>query len=406
MPDLDTSVIVVLNGIPFEGWKAIQVTQSFDQATGEGTVRLSPQPGNPLPVRLGDTCVILCAGEPVMTGHVHRVWGEHDTPSHEIQAQIRDKTQDAIDSTIGPDVDIDPPVTLPDVMRRTLGKMGLGHIGVIDRVGTLEPYKQGEKVSGAIDDRGHSFMEQWARKRECCLTTDGKGNYVIAQNKGERLGGAYIHFGLPDDPLNNCTKSQFGIEDFQRHNAVATAGQKSPNDKNFWESREKSEPLGQAAPMSSRYGVAHDRSVRPERRRHQRGGRSHQGGSPRESSKWRSNTMRAKSNEYVATVAGFRAPGGALWWPGFVVPVYDYWWNLATDLFLKEVAFSKDWSKGAVTQLKFTLEDGYRPQAGRSGGYDRTGGSGLPGDPGDVHEPVSPADLGLVKPDTEVDVDE
>ena len=399
--DLDTSVVVLLNGIPFDGWLAIQVTQTFDQASGDGTIRMSPQPGVPLPIKLGDKAQILCAGEPVITGHVHRVWGEHDLASHVIQAQIRDNTQDAIDSTIGPKVDIDPPVALPDVMKKTLGTMGLDHIGVIDKVGA-EPFKQGEKVSGAIDDYGHEFMEQWARKRDAVLTTDGKGNYVIDRNQGERLGAAFIHFGLPDDPLNNCEKSQFGIEDFQRHNGVAVAGQKSPNDKQFWESRGKDEPLGQAAQMSSRYGVASDPSVRKERKRHIRGGRGHQGKSPRESAKWRANSMRAKSNEYVCTVTGFRAPGGALWWPGKIVPVYDYWWSLSADLFLKEVSFTKDWGKGACCSLKFSIEDAFKDQAGATGGSGRTS-SGLPGDPGEVHGSSSAADMGIDDDMTEVE---
>lgn len=399
----DTSAVVLVNGMAFGGWTHFQVTQTFDQATGDATLRMSPQPGQPLPIMLGDKVQIICAGQPVVTGHVHRVWGQHELESHSIQAQIRDKTQDMIDSTIGPKHNIDPPCSLADVCRKTLKIMGLSGINVIERAKTA-PFTLGEKVSGAIDERGHEHLERWAAKRNVVLTTDGKGNLVIDQNDGRRLPGAMIHFGLPDDPLNNCTKSQFGIDDFQRHNAHAVAGQKSPNDRN-WEGKSKGDPEAQANKMSSRFGIAYDKSVRPERRKHSRGGKAQSGKSPRESAKWRSNTARAKSNEYVAEVAGFTTATGQLWWPGYLVPVYDYWWMLSADLFLKEVIFSKEAGDkhGARTQLKFSIEDAFRPQAGRSPATGRTG-SGMIGDPGEVHKPVPKEEL-VDEPNTEVEVD-
>jgi prophage tail gpP-like protein len=129
-----------------------------------------------------------------------------------------------------------------------------------------------------------------------------------------------------------------------------------------------------------------------------------QGKTAKEQAKWRANTMRAKSNEYVCTVAGFTTAGGALWWPGKLVPVYDYWWEVNADLFLKEVEFSKDHSKGAITQLKFSLEDSFKSQAGRGSAAGRTGSSGLPGDPGEIHRKVSPSEAGI-DDETEVDVD-
>jgi prophage tail gpP-like protein len=398
---VNTDVLVTLNGQTFGGWTHVQISIDFDQASSDCTLRMSPQPGQPLPIRMGDKVQVKCAGQAVITGHVHRVWGDHDMQSHVIQAQIRDKTQDLIDSTIGPKLDIDPPCSLKDVCDKTLKAMGLSGIKVIDKVGA-KPFKQGEKVSGAIDDKGFAFLQDWAAKRQVVLNTDGNGNLVIAQNKGEQLAGAYIHFGLPDDPRNNCTKSSFGIDDFNRHNAQAVSGQKSPNDREHWEKQAKGEPTAQAKEMSNRYGVAHDESVRPERRRHSRGGKGQQGKSPKESAKWKANTMRAKSNEYVATVAGFTTQGGQLWWPGKLVPCYDYWWDVDAELFLKGVSLTKDFNGGAVTQLKFTLEDAFRPQAGVTKSSKRTG-SKLPGDPGEVHGKTSSSALGIDQADVDVD---
>jgi len=401
----DTSAIVLLNGQAFTGWTHFQITQAFDRATGDCTLRMSPQPGVPLPVKIGDVVQVICAKRPVLTGHVHRIWGEHDDKTHVIQAQIRDKTQDLIDSTIGPKLDVTPPTTMSAVASQTLSAMGLGSIKVIDRVGSA-PFGLAEKVSAPINARGLEFLEKWAAKRHSVLTTDGLGNLVIDQNQGRRLAGAYIRCGLPDDPTNNVKKSQFGIDDFNRHNTTAVAGQKSSTDRG-WEKLGKGEPQGQGAALSSRYGVASDTSVRPERRRHMRGGEAHSGSSPKESAKWHQNSMRAKSNEYVCTVPGFTTSDGAtLWWPGNLVPVYDWAWNINADLLLKEVEFQKEAgaTHGASTQLKFTLEDGFTDQASRGGGPQRTS-SGPLGESNTTHEPVSPQEMGINDPDTEVDVD-
>lgn len=397
----DSAATVIVNGRPFAGWLAFQVVQSFDKASGELTLRMSPQPGVPLPIMKGDKVQLLLGKRPVINGYVMRIWGEHSISSHVIQAQVRDKTQDLVDSTVGPKLNIDPPVRLSEVAQRTLSVMGLNDISVIDKV-NAEPFERGEKVSSEIDTRGFDFIEDWAKKRHSVLNTDGNGNLVIDQNKGEMLAGAKLHFGLPDDPMNNVIKSQFGVDDFDKHNSYAEAGQKSPNDRKHWESRPKSDPDAQAKTVSNRYGVAYDRSVRPQRRKHRRGGRGMQGRTPRESAKWRANSMRAKSNEYVATVAGFTTALGEVWWPGKLVPVYDYWWEISSTLFLKEVEFGKDRTKGSITQLRFGLEDSFKDQAGRSQAAGRTGGA-LPGDPGEKYDTVSPGDLGI--DEAEVDRD-
>lgn len=391
-------LLVVINGVPFGGWMGVQVTQTFDQAAGDGTLRMSPQPGVPLPVMLGDKIAVICANQPASTGHIHRIWGEHEISSHVIQAQFRCKTQDFVDSTIGPKLNVNTPVSLAQVARKTLAAMHLDGIGVID-MSNSEPFQKGEKVSGAIDETGHGFVDNWAKMRNVVQRTDGKGNLVLDRNNGKRLAGGYIHFGLPDDPLNNALKSSFGIEDFNRHNMNAVSGQKSPNDKNFWEGRPKGDPLAQAKTMANRYGVAHDTSVRPERRKHHRGGKGQQGKTPKEAAKWKTNTLRAKSNEYVATVPGFTTSTGNLWWPGYIAPVYDYWWNVAADLFIKEVVFSKDWASGSKTQIKFGMDDSFKDQSGRNKASGRSG-SKLPGDPGGKYAPAE-HDID----DAEVDVD-
>jgi prophage tail gpP-like protein len=262
-------VTVLANGIPLSGWLEVHVDQAHDKVSGQAMIKMSAQPGIVLPMHVGDSAIVLIDGQPVLTGHVHEVFGDLDISHHHNNVVCRDNTQDFIDSTVGPGLKIQPPVTLQQLITQTLGVMGLSHIGVIDNI-RPDPYQQGEQVSASIDDRGFSFIDAWAQKRQVLLHTDGKGNIVIDRN--QRLRGAgYLLSTYGDDPLNNVQRSQYRNSDLNRHNLVAVNGQKSTNDKNWWESKSKGEPTAQADPLQKNWGTASCTDVRGERRLHCRG---------------------------------------------------------------------------------------------------------------------------------------
>lgn len=373
---MSDSVVLILNGRAFDGWKSVSTSKSFEDATGEASVTLSPQPGNPLPARLGDTAKLLLAGHPVITGHVHDVKGKHDYGTHDIDITIRDKTQDLIDSTIGPKMDFRSPVSLKDVSRKTLDRMGLSQIKVVDEIGPPD-YQSGETVSGSIDETGFDFLERWARKRQVFLTTNGDGDLVITRNLDKR-GPGRLTKAFEDGPLNNVLSAEYHASDFERANANAVAAQKSPNDKDFWEARAKSDPLGQADPMAKKWGTAFDTSVRPERRRFVRSGKAAVGKTPEETAKWNANIARARSIEYTATVQGFTMDlsGGQLWWPGFIIPVLDAHFLLAQDMFIKKVDFKKDWGGGATTTITCVPPESYKSESEGSVAKGRTAQTG------------------------------
>ncbi|MFP3921670.1 MAG: phage baseplate assembly protein [Dichotomicrobium sp.] len=370
------SVVLILNGRAFDGWMSMSTSKSFEDATGEASVTMSPQPGDPLPARLGDTAQILLAGHPVITGHVHDVKGSHDDRSHKIDITIRDKTQDLIDSTIGPKMNFKSPIALKDVARQTLQRMGLSKIKVVDEIGP-PLYRSGETVSGAIDETGFAFLERWARKRQVFLTTNGDGDLVITRNLNKR-GPGELHKAFEDSPRNNVLSAEYHASDFERANANAVAAQKSPNDRDFWESKAKDYAPGQAGPMSKKWGRAFDTSVRPERRRYVRAGKAAVGKTPEETAKWHANIARARSVEYTADVQGFTMDpaGGQLWWPGFIITVFDAHFLLASSMFIKKVDFRKDWGGGAITTVTCVPPESYKPQSEASVAGGRTAQAG------------------------------
>jgi prophage tail gpP-like protein len=352
------SVVVMLAGLPFAGWKSVKIGVSYEDVSGECTLVISPQPGNPLPTRVGDTAIVLLAGQPVVTGHVHKVSGKHDSKTHDITLTIRDKTQDFIDSTVGPGAEFKPPVKLQEIAQGTLEKMGLSDIQVIDKANP-ETFRPGGEVPVAqVNDKGFNFVDDWAKKRQVVMHSDGKGNIVIDRNKKERSGGVLFK-SFEDNPLNNVLSAQYDNSDFGRHNTTSVAGQKSTNDKDHWEKQPKNDPPAQADPLSRNWGTATDTAVRPQRRLHIRGRQGIEGKTPEDAAKWNANLARARNYTYSATVQGFEALPGQLWWPGKLVTVRDDHFQISDELFIKSVDFSKDWGSGAITSISCTTKDAY-----------------------------------------------
>ncbi len=387
-------VIVTCNGLPLAGWIEVEVEQAFDKAAGQAQVVMSELPGVPLPMHVGDKCQVLIDGRPVITGFVHEIHGDLSRSDkggeHKITATVRDQTQDMIDSTVGPKLRLKSPITLKDITRKTLDVMGLSHIGVVDHIGPPQ-YKQGEQISAAIDDRGFNFLDQWAQKRQVLFNTDGKGNLCIDRNRKQR-GGGMLWSHYEDDPRNNVEHSSYRNSDLNRHNVTAVNGQKSTNDKDWWESRPKGDQPAQANPLQKNWGHATDSDVRPQRRMHARGAKGLSGSSPSKSAKWRSSEAKARGFQYTATVSGFYC-GGWLWWPGYIIPVSDEHWELEAELFISNVRFKKSWSGGETTEVSCTYPDAYTDQGADSSINKRTSKLGAGASRG--FKSASLADVGI-----------
>lgn len=355
-------VIVLHNGSPYIGWESVESQHDFDKAVGEATLTISEQPGRPLPMKLGDDVVIIYGSTPAITGYVKGIDGNMGWGDHKIQIKIADKTRFFVNSTTGPGVKFKPPVALKKVIAGTLEKMGLSDIKVIDKVGPPD-FGPGEVPVAGIDELGHQFCDKWANKRQCLMTTDGKGNIVIDRNQ-QRMGPGMLYSGPEDSGRNNVLDSKYQIGDEGRHNKTKGAAQKSPNDKDYWEGRPKGDEPAQSGPLSTSWGDATDEDVRPELKLHYRAQKGLNKDSPKKAAVWRQNVARARGYTYIATVQGFEAVPGKLWWPGVIIPVFDWHWEISDMLFIKGVRFSKSWGDGARTEVTCTYKDGFSDKEG------------------------------------------
>lgn len=372
---------IIVDGQPFEGWLTYKSHHSFDKAAGTLDLTIAPQPGQQMPIKIGQKIKAMIGGRSVIMGSVHVVEGNDDWEHDVRTVHARDKTQDFIDSTCGPQKPVKPPATLKQVLERHIGNMGL-KIPVVDNVNP-EEFKDGEVPVAWIDEFGHQFGDRLSRQRQVLLNTDGKGSLVIDRNQGKR-GSGQLFRAAPDDPrniLNNILKAHYKNGDLNRHNMHATNSQHSTNDTDFWEGKPKDFKAAQAGPLSKEYGVAHDDGVRPERRLHVRAKHSLRRGKTKDASKWRANVSKGRGFNYKATVQGFEQTPGDIWWPGLIIPVYDYKYEIESELLIKDVCFDRDWKGGSTTELTLTYPDAFSDKDGKGSkksGRTSTLGAGAP----------------------------
>ena len=367
-------VVVVIGGDAFVGWTEIDLELSFETVSNKCTIQMSEKPTGGLPAHRGDELVVLIDGEPVITGNVNSVRVNSKWSEHKITITGTDRTQDLKRSGIGPKMDFEPPVTMQDVARRTIKNMGL-EIGVIDEIGG-PPFKRGEMVSGDIEQRGFDFLDGWAQKRQAVLNTDGKGNLKITRNLKKVGSVPLIH--RVDGVGNNVLDSSYDLTEDGQFNSNAMSVQKSPNDRKFWESRAKGDPLASADEMANQYGHATDSTIRPQLRNFYRGQQPAEGKTPDDTAAWHTNINRARGFTYNADVQGFhQGLSPSLWWPGILVPVIDDDCGLNCLVFIKDVKMKKSWAGGSITSLSCTYADAYSTQPVLSGAAARAGRFGI-----------------------------
>lgn len=172
--DRPDEIEVRVNGAPFFGWEAVQVTRRLDAAAG--AFRLEVAQRQPWPVLPGDAVEILVEGSPVLTGFVDQLDGRVTDSGSSFTVAGRDVTGDLVDCSA--DVDGGEFFGLhPGQIAVALAKP-FPDVLVRYTIRPVEPFdifkvEQGETVWSAI--------ERAARMRGLLAYTEGDGALVVVE---------------------------------------------------------------------------------------------------------------------------------------------------------------------------------------------------------------------------------
>lgn len=341
------TISIEVNGTIYNFFDSARVFRSVETVSGEFSFATTSSLGKLFPIRSGSPCKVKIKDQTVINGFVEDVSVDYDSGSHSINISGRDKTADLIDSTIGNGVAVTGPITLANLCKFVLEKMGLTAIKVIDSVGNLEPFQATELASAEFDKSGFEFLESYARQRQVFLTGDGNGNINIVRSAGGAPSAVIQNVVGRND--NNVLRGSYSDNRANRFNLYFFGGGQSPIAFDFGD--EDSDISNED--IVNQEGQALDNDIRPTRRLHAELEQSGSKLTSTERAKWEANIRRSRGKRYTATVQGFFIDNKQtqLWRPNILVSVNDEFTNINANMLLWSVTYNYSVSSGSTTEL-------------------------------------------------------
>jgi len=308
--------------------------------------------GQALPFKGGEQCKVIVEGETVLTGFIEVVNVNYDAGNHTINISGRDKTADLLDSTLDNIDDIrGDGLTLKALIEKVINQLGLS-IQVIDQVNPA-PYNAAEDIAAPEPgDNAFSFIEQYAKKRQVLLTSNGDGNIVITANSGRSADGAVQHIIGAED--NNVISSSFSYDTTGRFNAYKMASGLNPTALNLAGDTDLASLVNQS-------GGVLDSEIRAGRQLILISETPFSNGPCEDRAKWEADVRRARGLVYSATVPNYRVNGdtGDLWSINRIYQIVDDFVGKIEPMLCNSVTFTFDLSSGRNTNLGFVGQKAY-----------------------------------------------
>lgn len=354
-------ITLEIEGVNYTGFTAINAERSIENISGIFNFTAVFSSNLNFPIKIGSSARVMVNNTPVITGFVEVLDINYSSTNHTINLQGRDKTCDIYDSQLDGDVEFVPPISLEQVIKQTLSKIGINDIGIVNEAGNIAPFEQSEIVSSRIGQGAFSFIETYARKRQVFVTTDGKGNIMLARGSSITIPtGLYNQIGDPNRN-NNILDSSVKYDHSQRFNVYRCKSQGNPITFNFSGDIEAPE-------VTDRSGVAVDTAIRSTRVLNFNAENSSDNSEVAKRADWEANIRRSRSFTYTVKVQGdtYDKEGQNPWQINRLVQVIDDFASVNAVLLIKQVGFSLSIDGGTVTTLELVTPDGYRPEPGRT----------------------------------------
>ena len=337
------------------GLRLDALSNTFDfQATSQN--------GAPLPFVGGEACKIVVDGSVVLTGFIEIVEVDYASDLHNISIAGRDKTGDLLDSTLNSISDINAPITLKQLVERIISELGLD-ISVIDNLNPAA-FNQAEDIaSPEPGQNAFSFLEQYSRKRQALLSSNGDGNIVITQSSGTFIDSPLRH--IIGSNTNNIIRGNVSYDTTGRYNLYKFASNLNPVALVF---------AGQT-PVSSvvdQKGQTTDPDIRVGRQLVLISEEAFSDSQNELRSQWEANIRKSRGRVYSVVVDGFKNATGNLWNVNDVVSVVDDFAGINARMLINNVTFNFDLDSGSTTTLGLVDENAYtlsisEPQVQRIG---------------------------------------
>lgn len=380
---IDQKILVLCDGITYEGIKSANISRSMEDASGNFSLEVSKPEDKPFPLKKGSKVTILIYNVPFITGYVEKIRSQKDISNHTITIEGRDKTCDMIDSTLPAKLSISTPISLVDITKKILTSFNITDVNVIVEADDVDNFTSNEMVGAELGETGFDFLEKYAKKRQVILTTNGKGDIVYTRSQDTYVKDFInIDFGFNKGYVLSASAEFDDSKRFNKYiisaqtNATAPAAKKSligansPSDEEQLflneeegEDEEGDDAQDQPPPEKETYVTAEyvDDEVRNTRVHHFLSDTtSTTQKALKARAQWEANIRKANSFTYTLTVFDFRNSKNEVWKPNMLIDVTDSAEDIATSLLILSVNFTADYSGGCKTELKLVPPEAFK----------------------------------------------
>lgn len=341
----EPEVKLQVGGSIYKGWKDVGIDRSLDAVAGAFTLSISEKwerDMRPWPILPGDECVVTCGEEAVVTGYVDRINPAFDAEDRSYGVSGRDKTADLVDcSAVVPSSEIRGQ-TIAGIARQVCEPFGI----------SITAEEEGEIVTSHAVEPGETAFECLSRaavQQGLVLTTDGRGNLVIAKKVGTAGRADPLVFGA------NLKEASAEYDFTNRHSEYTLKGTSGAP----WEDEEKPKPQIK--------GAATDGRVKRYRPLILVGDMQATDASAGTRAEMEARKRAGESVKVRAVVYGWTQSDGRLWTLNATTTIDAPWLHLeSTELIISSVGFRRG-NDGTTTELELTLPDAWLETEGGGG---------------------------------------
>lgn len=389
---------IIINDQPYVNYTRFTLKKSMDEAAAEyeidWTIDTEINKLENLPFKYGDKINIQIGGISLLTGYLENAKIISSNDEHTLTIKGRDVTCDLIDSSVDGSLSLPSPTNLVKVLETVLKNIGLS-LPIIDNTSGLATrndslqttsqstsnkqtqYQQNliasanfvykpkatpvaatpiDSASSQVGQQAWDFVQQYAKKAQVLVTTDGEGRIVLERASTERLPIKLIQKEIDPSRENNIISSDFEFNGTKLFNKYTVITQQDPAAAG--DTPDTDSVVNQKA-------IAFDNLVRSSRKKTISSDTSSTTVSIANRAIWARNFARGDALKYTCKVMGFFADslpqvvGKTLWRPNRLVEIEDELAGVKTTLLIKSVAYTFSDADGSGVELECTYPGAY-----------------------------------------------
>lgn len=403
-------VTIEVNKKPYKGFKSVRVESAMDEFGRYAEATLTYESFATFPIKLNSLFSVKFRNasqkrdEYVFTGYIESVEAVDNADGSEIRISGRDKLADIQDSSLVVPITFKSPARLRDIIFKALDRNGFtvqnilsknaalsldgNYIGIIDLVNPSE-FGDDDVISSDVGQNIFEFLNIYASKRQCILTSDEYGNIVITRGNGNnytyKTGIIRRITSLPSNTLNaitgavlpsntrenNVLNSAISFDNSQRFSKYVFISQKNAGQLAF------NEGDIDVANMANIQGMATDTEIRSQRQLVQSMDGAKDVATLRQRAIWEANIRRIRALNYTVSIQGFIAKNdNEIWRTNRIVVVNDEKNSMDSNMLIKRIVYSFS-DGGSIVTMDLTYPDAFQLQTNITASEAKTNKVGL-----------------------------